>query len=51
MSLGDTINKVLGQRYVIKARCTTSVEEQKSMAELLIKKAKDNSIETAVDNN
>ncbi|MDE6848760.1 MAG: DNA polymerase III subunit gamma/tau, partial [Ruminococcus sp.] len=51
VSLGDTINKILGQRYVIKARCTTSVEEQKSMAEMLIQKAKDNSIETAVDNN
>lgn len=51
VSLGDTINKILGQRYVIKARCTTSIEEQKSMAEQLIQKAKDNSIETAVDNN
>lgn len=50
-SLGDAINKVLGQRYAIKARCTTSVEEQKSMAESIIQKAKDNSIETAVDNN
>ncbi|MCM1505610.1 MAG: DNA polymerase III subunit gamma/tau [Ruminococcus flavefaciens] len=49
--LGDTINKVLGQRYVIKARCATSVEEQKSMAEQIIQKAKDYSIETAVDNN
>lgn len=51
LALSDTISRILGQRYVIKARCDTSVEEQKNMAEQLIKKAKDYSIETAVDNN
>lgn len=51
ISLGDTINKILGQRYVIKARCATSVSEQKSMAEQIIQKAINYSIETAVDNN
>lgn len=51
ITLGDTINKVLGQRYAIKARCATSIEEQKSMAEKLIQKANANGIETAVDNN
>jgi len=50
-ALGDTINRVLGQRYVIKARCSTSISEQKSMAEQIIQKAKNYSIETAVDNN
>ncbi|MBQ9898831.1 MAG: DNA polymerase III subunit gamma/tau, partial [Ruminococcus sp.] len=51
VSLGSTISKVLGKRYVIRARCATTAEEQKSMAEQLIKKAIDSSIETAVDNN
>lgn len=51
VALGDVINKVLGQRYAIRAKCATSVEQQKSMAEMLIQKAKDFSIETAVDNN
>ena len=50
LRLGETINRVLGQRYLIRARCTTTKDEQKSMAEQLIKKAKDSSIETAVDN-
>lgn len=49
--LGSTISKILGQPYVIKARCATSVGEQKSMAEQIIQKAKNYSIETAVDNN
>ncbi|MDE5558897.1 MAG: DNA polymerase III subunit gamma/tau [Ruminococcus sp.] len=49
--LGNTINKILGSRYVIKARCETSIEKQKSMAEMIIQKAKEYSIETAVDNN
>ncbi|MDE6425958.1 MAG: DNA polymerase III subunit gamma/tau [Ruminococcus sp.] len=51
IALGDVINKILGQRYAIRAKCTTSIEQQKSMAETLIQKAKDFSIETAVDNN
>lgn len=49
--LGNCINTILGQRYVIKARCETSIEEQKSMAEQIIQKAMNYSIETAVDNN
>lgn len=51
IALGNTINKILGNRYVIKARCETSIEKQKSMAEMIIQKAKECSIETAVDNN
>lgn len=51
MSLGGTLKKVLGQSFVIKARCAVSKEEQKSMAENLIKKAIDSSIDTAVENN
>ena len=50
VSLGSTISHVLGQRYIIKARCTTTVEEQKNLAQSLIKKAIDNKIETAVEN-
>lgn len=50
VALGETISRVLGQRYIIRARCATTVEQQKSMAEQLIKKAIDNNIETAVDN-
>lgn len=51
VSLGRAIFNVLGQRYAIRAKCTTTEDEQKSMAEQLINKAKANSIETAVDNN
>lgn len=50
VSLGSVISHVLGQRYIIKARCTTTVEEQKDLAQSLIKKAIDNKIETAVEN-
>ena len=50
VSLGSTISHVLGQRYIIKARCTTTVEEQKDLAQSLIKKAIDIKIETAVEN-
>ena len=51
LSLNKTINSVLGQRYLMRVRCATSPEEQKSMAEQLIKKAINSGIETAVDNN
>lgn len=51
IALSNAINTVLGQRYIIKARYDTSVEEQKSMAEQIIQKAINYSIETAVDNN
>ena len=50
LALGETISRVLGQKYLIRARCATTVDEQKSMAEQLIKKAIDSNIETAVDN-
>lgn len=51
LSLSKAIYAVLGQKYKITARCTTTVEETRSMAEQLIKKAINSSIETAVDNN
>ena len=51
LSLGEAIFNVLGQKYVLRARCSTSQEEQRNMAEQLIKKAIDSSVETAVDNN
>ena len=49
VALGDTIERVMGQRYHIRARCATTTDQQKSMAESLIKKAIDSNIETAVD--
>ena len=49
VSLGETIARVLGQRYVIKAKCATTVDQQRNMAEELIKKAQANNIETAVE--
>ena len=49
VSLGETLNNVLGQRFVIKARCATSVEQQANMAEELVKKAMEKNIETAVE--
>jgi DNA polymerase-3 subunit gamma/tau len=49
-SLGAAIANVLGQRFIIKARCATTVAEQKNLAESLIKKAMDSQIETAVEN-
>ena len=51
LSLGETIFRVLGQKFVIKARSTVNPEKQRSMAEELVKKAINSSIETAVDNN
>ena len=51
VSLGRAIFNVLGQKYRLTARCTTSVEETKNLAEQLVQKAISNSIETAGDNN
>lgn len=51
ISLSKAIFNVLGQKYRITARCTATVEETKNMAEQLVKKAINSSIETAVDNN
>ena len=50
ISLRKAIFNVLGERYSLSARCTATVEETKSMAEQLVKKAINSSIETAVDN-
>ncbi len=50
LSLGETIARVLGQKYIIRAKCSTTMSQQRNMAEMLIKKAIDSSIETAVDN-
>ncbi|MBR5682428.1 MAG: DNA polymerase III subunit gamma/tau [Ruminococcus sp.] len=49
-SLGAAIAKVLGQRFIIKAKCATTVTEQKNLAESLIKKAVESQIETSVEN-
>ena len=50
ISLGETISRVLGQRFIIRAKCATTVEQQANMAEQLIRKAQENHIETAVEN-
>lgn len=50
VSLSRAIFNVMGQKYALRARCTTTVEEQKNLAEQLIKKAMENKIETAVEN-
>ena len=49
--LGNTINKITGQRYTIRAKCSTTIEQQKNMAEMLLQKANELHIETVVDNN
>ena len=51
VSLYRIVYEVLGQKFRIIGRCTTTVEEQKSMVERLINKAKNSNIDTAVDNN
>lgn len=48
-SLREAIYRVSGTQFIIKAKCSVSKEEQQSMAENLIKKAQNNSIETAVE--
>lgn len=50
VSLSRAIFNVLGQKYRISARCTTSKEETRAMAKKLVDKAINSSIETAVDN-
>ncbi len=49
ISLSKAMFNVLGERYRISARCTATVEETKSMAEQLVKKAINSRIETAVE--
>ncbi len=51
IALNVVINDVLGQRFIVRSRCETTVEEQKNIAEALINKAKNSQIDTAVDNN
>lgn len=51
VSLGETIYRVLGQRYTLRVKCATSENQQKSLAEQMVKKAIDSSIETAVEDN
>lgn len=51
LSLGKAIFNVMGGKYRIIARCTTTEEQQQSMAEKLVQKAINSKIETAVDNN
>ncbi len=50
VSLREAITRVLGKPYVMRAKCATTVAQQQSMAEKLVKKAIDSSIETAVEN-
>ena len=49
-SLNYTIDRVLGQHYFMQARCPTTVEEQKNLAQELIKTAQKNNIPVEVDN-
>lgn len=49
-SLGEAISRVMGAKFAIRARCATTTEQQKNMAEQLIKKAQNSNLETAVDN-
>ncbi len=49
VSLSETITRILGQRYIIRAKCATTVDQQRNMAEELIRKAQANNIETAVE--
>ncbi|MBR6967505.1 MAG: DNA polymerase III subunit gamma/tau [Ruminococcus sp.] len=48
-SLGIAVANVLGQRFIIKAKCATTVTEQKNLAEQIVKKAMESRIETAVE--
>ena len=48
-SLETAIRSVLGQRFIIKAKCATTVNEQKNLAEQLVKKAIESKIETSVE--
>ena len=50
IALSKAIFSVLGKRYRITARCTTSVAETRSMAQQILKNAINSGIETAVDN-
>lgn len=49
VSIGETIKRVTGQRYAVRVRCLVTKEEQRSMAERLVEKAKNSGIDTAVE--
>lgn len=49
VSIGETIKRVTGQAYALRVRCLVTKEEQKSMAEKLVEKAKNSGIDTAVE--
>lgn len=49
ISIGETIRRVTGQKYALRVRCLVTKEEQKSMAERLVEKAKNSGIDTAVE--
>lgn len=51
VSLGDTLYKVLGKRFAIKARCEIPSGQTESAAQRAVQKAKDSGIPTAVENN
>lgn len=51
IALSRAVYTVLGQKYRITARCTTTVEETKKKAEQFLKNAIDSGIDTAVENN
>lgn len=50
IALSRAVYTVLGQKYNITARCTTTVEETRRKAEQLLQKAINCGIETSVDN-
>lgn len=51
IALSKAVYTVLGQKYHITARCTTTIEETKARAEQFLQKAINSGIETAVENN
>lgn len=51
VALSRAIFNIMGSKYRLSARCTTTEAEQQSMAEKLVMKARNSKIETAVDNN
>jgi DNA polymerase-3 subunit gamma/tau len=48
-SLRKVIAEIMGKPYALRAKCSTTKSEQKSLAEQLIRKAMDSRIETAVE--
>ena len=50
IALSRTIYDFLGKKYSLRGICTTSEAEQRNIAEQLLQKARNSSIETAVEN-